>query len=85
MAWDRIGAYVHAADIYCPGCTHAQWATDDTQPHEDVEDVLTKAALRMGVDILDEYSYDSDNFPKIVFAHDMEDTEICGECHERIE
>lgn len=36
------------------------------------------------IDLEDEYSWDSDDFPKVVFADQIEDTEYCGMCHEVI-
>ena len=32
------------------------------------------------INVEDEYSYDSDDFPKIIFADQLEETEYCGSC-----
>lgn len=36
------------------------------------------------INVEDEYSYDSDDFPKVVFADQIEGKEYCGTCHEEI-
>lgn len=46
--------------------------------------LLEELADIWNVNLEDEYSYDSDNFPKVVFADQIEDPENCGICHERI-
>jgi hypothetical protein len=38
-----------------------------------------------GIDINDEHSYDSGDFPKVVFSGSVEGVEHCGECHEEID
>ena len=45
------------------------------------EDVLDQCAGALAVDRWDETSYDSDEFPKVVFA-DWVDEEVCGRCGE---
>lgn len=48
------------------------------------ETLLRMLAPKWKINLEDEYSYDSDNFPKIVFADQVEDREYCGVCHEEI-
>jgi hypothetical protein len=48
-------------------------------------EVLTRhlASIRK-INLEDEYSWDSDDFPKVIFADQVEDKEYCGNCHELI-
>jgi len=36
------------------------------------------------IDLKDEYSWDSDDFPKVIFSDQIEDREFCGTCHKEI-
>lgn len=44
------------------------------------EDALDQAAEVAGVNREDEYSYDSDEFPKVVFADSVDEVEYCDSC-----
>jgi len=46
------------------------------------EALIYKLAEVREIDVEDEYSYDSDDFPKIIFADQIEEDEYCGTCHE---
>ena len=48
------------------------------------ESLLYELADIWKVNYLDPYSYDSDEFPKVVFADQIESRERCGNCGERI-
>ena len=48
------------------------------------EALLSRLAELWRINIEDEYSFDSDDFPKIIFADQVEDVEYCGTCHEEI-
>lgn len=48
------------------------------------ESLLRSLAGGWGINIEDEYSYDSDDFPKVVFADQIETREYCGECLRKI-
>jgi hypothetical protein len=81
-----IVAYVYQADIYCPRCILAQ-ATNPVEvvfaerAGKDAEAALDLAAQRRGINRSDERSYDSDQFPKVVFeVCGDEEHEHCGEC-----
>jgi hypothetical protein len=82
-----IVGYMYSADIYCPGCILAAlptaqggqfdgWKDLSNQP---VETSLDELAAAFGFDRHDEYSYDSDEFPKVVFAGQVHDgcCELC--------
>jgi hypothetical protein len=44
------------------------------------EDLLDQCAGAMAIDREDEYSFDSGDFPKVIFASSVEDGECCGRC-----
>jgi len=44
------------------------------------EILLYKLARIRGINIEDEYSFDSDDFPKVVFSSDLENEEVCEIC-----
>lgn len=48
------------------------------------EILLRQLAQRLQINLEDEYSYDTDDFPKVVFADQVEDTERCGVCRDEI-
>lgn len=48
------------------------------------EILLRYLAGLLRIDLEDEYSWDSDDFPKVVFADQIEDREFCGLCLEEI-
>jgi hypothetical protein len=49
------------------------------------EALLHKVAEIKNIDISDPYSFDSDDFPKIIFNDEMEDEEYCENCLKEIE
>lgn len=84
-AWKVVG-YVYAADIYCPACIVRALPTAELSPAAydmQAEDVLEQVAAAMGVDRADETTYDSDDFPKVVFASDAHG-DVCGSCGEEL-
>lgn len=82
-SYDIIG-YVYKADTYCPACTVSEVRVDyniNTLYTGNEEKQLRQMAWDLGIEYDDEYSYDSDNFPKVIFADQNED-DYCGSCHE---
>lgn len=81
-AWTIVG-YVYAAAALCPTCTiegligQGRLAPGARGMRE--EDALDQLAAVEGIDRQDEHSYDSDDFPKVIFASDVEG-ESCGAC-----
>jgi hypothetical protein len=88
-AADIVG-YTFEAEMMCPDCTIERVLAryNDGEPYEfgsiDPEATLKSLADREGIDYMDLYSYDSDHYPKVVFASQVEDPERCGVCHELI-
>ena len=88
-AFDAIVGYTYKADNYCPGCIMKVldtgedgefdgWALAD-DVRMDVEDNLDEIAAHFTIDRNDEYSFDTDYFPKVIFRHQVED-DRCGSC-----
>ena len=93
-ATDIVG-YTFHAEIYCPGhildAVKATYPLDyplasTILPEDTTEDILSTVAksLRLSgrdIDPADEWSYDSDEFPKVVFASQVwNDENSCPVC-----
>jgi hypothetical protein len=89
-----IVAYGYNADIYCPRCIIAALPTAEGGAFDgwalapgvrmSTEDNLDKLADAFGIDREDERSFDSGEFPKVVFR-DIVGTDVyCGRCQEPI-
>lgn len=48
------------------------------------EKILDYLAERDLIDRYDEHSFDSQDFPKVVFESQLDTTEYCGECREEL-
>jgi hypothetical protein len=83
---DRIVGYTYAADIYCTGecVTDALGAAQIIRGVGTTESLLDSVAESRGIDRMDERSFDSSAFPKVVFGTSVEDGERCGGCGEKI-
>lgn len=89
-----IVAYTYAADNYCPPCTLAEYRSHrqaagmciDSVPIGanretfTVESALDDYASMRGIDRYTETSFDSGEFPKVVFRDQLESLEHCGRC-----
>lgn len=86
MAADRIAGYTYQAETLCPECTVNAVADENgvaagfDYRSASIERWLTELAARRGIDYLDERSYDSGVFPKVVFSVQVEGPEHCGRC-----
>jgi hypothetical protein len=88
-----ITAYSFQASLVCPACIVGLISGGgDTEPVPvppglTAEEGLTVLAAQRGIDRMSEHTFDSDQFPKIVFRDQLEDTfsglpercEVCGE------
>lgn len=91
-AWTIVG-YTFRTDNYCPrhvidalptgpGEAFDGWALAPGV-HMTTEDNLSELAAAFGIDRTDEYSYDSGDFPKVIFASQVEsDDDTCVTCGE---
>ena len=80
-----IVAYTYRAALYCPEhLIEAMIANREASPAArdmDTEEVLDQIANANAIDRQDEHSYDSDDFPKVVFAADLDFGEVCDAGH----
>lgn len=81
-AWTVVG-YTYAADIYCTECVLKVYTGDENEWALDTEDRLDQYAETLGIDRQDEWTFDSGDFPKVVFA-DQDEGDHCGLCHEAL-
>jgi len=81
---DEIAAYTYRAETHCPACVIETMITDgDASPAArdmPTEDVLDQCAAASAIDRADESSFDSDEFPKVVFLHQVHDGATCDVC-----
>lgn len=89
-SWDIVG-YTYCAGNYCPHCIHKAMGNMMSPAIEDCERVLDMIAKNDGIDRYDEASYDSSDFPKVIFADQANEAgeyggerETCGWCGEEL-
>lgn len=88
--FDIVG-YTYQADIYGPECIVGLVARDLGVEHDTagagftVESALDALASAAAIDRQDERSFDSDDFPKVVFRDQLEPDDRCGECGRRLD
>jgi hypothetical protein len=79
-----IVGYTYRADNYCPTCVIQRIVLNGkpvaVDTNANVENVLDRLADANGIDRYDESSFDSGDFPKVIFSTMVEDDEQCGEC-----
>jgi hypothetical protein len=77
-----IIAYTYDAEMLCPGCTVQALRTYQSVPVQatTTEGFLDMLAVDRGINRYDEREFDSGDFPKVVFADQVEDAERCGSC-----
>lgn len=83
-----VVAYTFQAALVCPDCVVPLLFELFEQPFPHAPHVTTEAKLgvlakQVGIDYRDEHSYDSDEFPKVVFRDqladaDLEGCDVCG-------
>lgn len=93
-ATDIVG-YTFKADTYCPDCIIGVLPTGDGQEFEgwalatdvrmSVENNLNEIAAAFQIDRMDERSFDSSEFPKVIFSSQVEQPERCSNCHNEID
>jgi hypothetical protein len=93
LSGTTVVAYDYRAQTYCAqdmreiamgklseiGSPSSPWA--ETASTEDVLDVW---ASRSDIDRTDEYSFDQGEFPKVVFASQVEGVTRCGDCGQNV-
>ncbi len=75
-----VVGYAYRAEILCPYCTASALGIPDSLIAEyGAGTVIDVLATARGIDAEDERSFDSNDFPKVVFESDV-DGEFCGVC-----
>lgn len=79
MRPDDIIGYAYLAETLCPACTVEAVVRHAGRPLDvaTAEAMLDVLAAREGITRTDEHTFDSDDFPKVIFA---EEPESCGTC-----
>lgn len=81
-AWDIV-SYTYRAEQLCPTCViEAMIRQGEASPGArdmNEEAALDQIAEANGIDRMNEYSFDSGDFPKVVFSS-MVDAERCDDC-----
>jgi hypothetical protein len=84
--WDIVG-YIYRVGVYCPSCLVKVLVDDGTASpgawDMPTEQVLSQIAGANAIDRDDERTFDSADFPKVLFAWEDEG-ETCGLCHETL-
>lgn len=88
-AYDIVG-YTYNADQYCTGCIIDALPTGEGQQFDgwklaagvrmSTEDNLSEIAAAFQIDRMDEHTYDSSEFPKVIFADSATEDDYCGSC-----
>jgi hypothetical protein len=84
-----VVGYTYMADIWCPDCIVEEVCKQNNihpipfYNRLDIEAILDDLAKMMPdkFDRYDEHTFDSDEFPKVVFSNSMEGFEYCCCCH----
>ena len=86
MSSTSIVGYTYQTENLCTGCTRAfalRLGNFSDDLSDSTEALLDRLAGEVGVDRYDERSYDSEQFPKVIFDSQVEDAEErCGRCSE---
>lgn len=71
-----ITGYTYRAEQWCPRCILKPFWAGLADP----ETLLNTEARYRGIDRENEHSFDSGDFPKVIFRDQCEDGERCGSC-----
>lgn len=79
-----IAAYTYRADLYCEACVVKLVAGDPGFWTMNVEAALDDFAAAEKIDRYDERTFDSGDFPKVVFGTWLEEDEYCASCEREL-
>ena len=83
-ATDIVG-YTYRTETLCPACTVDAVAADSglLPPLRGIsaEEWLEFMAIVLDINRQDERCFDSEEFPKVIFASQVEGAELCGGCY----
>lgn len=89
MKTSDIVGYDYNGDTYCRDCIKEVLPTGEDQAYDgwadatgrmDSEEFLEGIAQAFGIDRGDERTFESGDFPKVVFSSQIEGDENCGKC-----
>ena len=75
-----IVAYTYQAELLCPACTYLALTSGESRDvliDRTRHDVIRDIGVERGIDVDDEDSFDSSEFPKVVFADQAYHCEDC--------
>jgi hypothetical protein len=76
-----IVAYTYQADLFCPGCAAAAVGWNKKGGFSAANDFIEAEGKRLGYNMSRMDSFDSGDFPKLVFDYQLEDRrDRCGSC-----
>lgn len=84
-----IVGYQFNCEHFCPGCMLNAISGNSTAAIEfefnidAIDGWLRNNAIEKGIDYDNEYSYDSSEYPKVIFADNAGD-DICANCEEKL-
>lgn len=84
----RIAGYIYNGDLLCLDCIYSDsvslfWRAGGRVESLSAETNLNATAKYLGIDREDETSFDSNDFPKVIFAASVTDDE-CTRCGDRL-
>lgn len=92
--YDIVG-YTFRADLYCSECILVVLPTGEGEAYDgwalgegvamSTEANLDEIAAAFGIDRQSEETFDSGDFPKVVFRDMLEGEDRCGKCHRDLE
>lgn len=89
MAVNEIAGYTWHADQFCPTCIVKELCASEyletTPAAHDMaaEELLNQLAEYSGIDRDDEYTFDSDTFPKVILTVQLDCGDLTEQGHER--
>lgn len=82
-AWAVVG-YTYAADEFCPDDI-VQAMGEHRYANESAADTLDRVAMRRSIDRMDEYTFNSGDFPKVIVSSMVTEDDVCGACGIRLD
>lgn len=85
MATDDIVGYTYDAETLCPSCCVESVGIANPEFNGSAEEFLNAAAKILGINRMDENTFDSNTFPKIIMEVQVESPEErCDHCGESL-
>jgi hypothetical protein len=76
----EVAGFTYQADLYCPGCTAMAIGWKGDGPETAGMRFIERVAEGRGIDMDDQESYDSADFPEPVFAEHVASEDVCAGC-----